>query len=119
MVGMLALGRKSLSSRATGTGWTPDADWYCFVREEERGEEPRIRVQGKEGIGMQLKIRLVSKAIRMSIDGSESTTMIHSMQIQCLHQSIKDKICLRKIDSAEKAFFKFDKNGVRVSTLRR
>ena len=43
------------------------------------------------------------KIIRGSIDGSGST-MMHRMQIQCLHQTIKDKIWLRKIDSAEKAF---------------
>lgn len=35
MVGMLALGRKSISSRATGTGWITDAD--CGI-DERRGK---------------------------------------------------------------------------------
>ena len=45
MVGMLVLGRNSLSSRAAGTGWTPDAG--CGIaslekRKEKKGLVPKL-----------------------------------------------------------------------------
>ena len=51
MVGMLALARKSLSSRATGTDWTPDAD--CGIASLEKREEEMSLVSehnGKKGL---------------------------------------------------------------------
>ena len=47
MVGMLALGRKSMSSRATGTGWTTGAD--CGIASWEKRKEEKSLVSECNG----------------------------------------------------------------------
>ena len=47
MVGMLALGRKSMWGRATGTGWTTDAD--CGNASWEKRKEKKSLVSEYNG----------------------------------------------------------------------